>query len=242
MATDTEAASGRLRAAGDALYRAAGIEVDHHEDEVEGLPTHWVTAGRVESPHAVLLHGSGGSAALWYPTLADLARRRHVIAVDMPGHGETSVPLWNSPATIERMLRWLDTFLERFEWPLVIGHSLGGFMAVLHFARRRPNLAGLVLVDSGGIGPRPPGFVMATRHPVLGASSALRPAPARHGGVWKERFEGSRSTHTRFPTARLHSTTHCRPRAGPARAASSSRSTGAWRSTRRSPITGFGDG
>ncbi len=187
MATDTEAASGRLRAAGDALYRAAGIEVEHHEDEVAGLRTHWVTAGRVESPHAVLLHGSGGSAALWYPTLADLAKRRHVIAVDMPGHGETSVPLWNSPTTIERMLRWLDTFLERFEWPLIVGHSLGGYMALLHFARRRPSVAGLVLVDAAGIGPRPPGFVMATRHPVLGAllglAAGLRPTRRRLEGT-----------------------------------------------------------
>jgi pimeloyl-ACP methyl ester carboxylesterase len=163
----------RLRAAGDALYRAAGIEVEHHEDEVAGLRTHWVTAGRAEAPHAVLLHGSGGSAALWYPVLEALADRRHVIAVDMPGHGETSIPAWPSPGTMERMLAWLAEFLDRFDWPLLVGHSLGGYMALLHFARLRPSVAGLVLVDAGGVGPRPPGFVMATRHPVLGALLGL---------------------------------------------------------------------
>jgi pimeloyl-ACP methyl ester carboxylesterase len=163
----------RLRATGDALYRAAGIEVEHHDDEVAGLRTHWVTAGHPDSPHAVLLHGSGGSAALWYPALAALAARRHVIAVDMPGHGETSIPVWPSPGTMERMLEWLVQFLDRFDWPLLIGHSLGGYMALLHFSRLRPNVAGLVLVDAGGVGPRPPGFVMATRHPVLGALLGL---------------------------------------------------------------------
>lgn len=166
-------ASAGLRSAGDALYRAAGVDVQHHEDEIAGVRTHWVTAGGVESPHAVLLHGSGGSAALWYPVLGAIAQQRHVVAVDMPGHGETSIPSWRSPGTVERTLEWMAEFLERFEWPLVVGHSLGGYLALLHFARRRPNLAGLALVDAGGIGPRPPGFVMATRHPVLGALLGL---------------------------------------------------------------------
>lgn len=173
MAPNASANTSRLRTAGDALYSAAGIEVEHHEDEVARLRTHWVTAGRADSPHAVLLHGSGGSAALWYPALAALSARRHVVAVDMPGHGETSIPVWPSPATMERMLEWLAQFLDRFEWPLLVGHSLGGYMALLHFARLRPSVAGLVLVDAGGVGPRPPGFVMATRHPVLGALLGL---------------------------------------------------------------------
>ncbi len=173
MAPEASLTKARLRAAGDALYRAAGIEVEHHEDDVAGVRTHWVTAGRADSPHAVLLHGSGGSAALWYPVLAALADRRHVVAVDMPGHGETSIPAWPSPGTMERMLEWLAQFLDRFDWPLLVGHSLGGYMSLLHFARLRPSVAGLVRVDAGGVGPRPPGFVMATRHPVLGALLGL---------------------------------------------------------------------
>lgn len=173
MAPEAALTTSRLRAAGEALYRAAGIEIVHHEAEVAGLQTHWVTAGRADAPHAVLLHGSGGSAALWYPTLAAFAERRHVVAVDMPGHGETSIPAWPSPGTMERMLEWLAEFLGRFDWPLLVGHSLGGYMALLHFARLRPAVAGLVLVDAGGVGPRPPGFVMATRHPVLGALLGL---------------------------------------------------------------------
>ena len=121
MAPDAPVTTSRLRAAGDALYRAAGIEVEHHAAEVAGLRTHWVTAGHADSPQAVLLHGSGGSAALWYPALAALAERRRVIAVDMPGHGETSIPAWPSPGTMERMLEWLAEFLDRFDWPLLIG-------------------------------------------------------------------------------------------------------------------------
>jgi pimeloyl-ACP methyl ester carboxylesterase len=173
LAPEAALTTSRLRAAGDALYRAAGIKVEHHEDQVAGVRTHWITAGHTDAPHAVLLHGSGGSAALWYPALAALADRRHVVAVDMPGHGETSIPAWPSPGTMERMLDWLAEFLDRFDWPLVVGHSLGGYMALLHFARLRPSVAGLVLVDAGGVGPRPPGFVMATRHPVLGALLGL---------------------------------------------------------------------
>jgi len=160
--------SDAVRRGGDDLYRLAGVEVEHHEEQVSGIATHWVTAGPADAPHVVLLHGSGGSAALWYPVIAAMTERRHVIAVDMPGHGETAIPLWQSPDTIERMLEWLEEFLLGFQWPLLVGHSLGGYLALLHFARRRPALSGMVLVDAGGLGPRPPGFVMATRHPVLG--------------------------------------------------------------------------
>lgn len=162
-----------IRSMGDDLYRVVGVEVEHHEEQVSGLATHWVTTGPVDAPHSVLLHGAGGSAALWYPVLASLAERRRVVAVDLPGHGETAIPTWPSPDAVERMLEWLDEFLLRFEWPLVVGHSLGGYLALLHFARKRPATPGMVLVDAGGLGPRPPGFVMATRHPVLGALLGL---------------------------------------------------------------------
>jgi pimeloyl-ACP methyl ester carboxylesterase len=172
-----------IRAAGDNLYRLAGVEVEHHEEQVAGLSTHWVTAGPVGAPVSILLHGAGGSAALWYPALAQLATRRHVVAVDMPGHGETEIPIWRSPDTVERMLEWLEVFLTRFEPALLVGHSLGGYLSLLHFARRRPSLPGMVLVDAGGLGPRPPGFVMATRHPVLGMllglASGQRPTRGR---------------------------------------------------------------
>lgn len=172
-----------IRPRGDRLYRLAGVNVHHHEANVAGIRTHWVTAGSPDAPVAVMLHGSGGSAALWYPVLAALAARRRVVAVDMPGHGETAVPTWRSPEAIDRMLDWQVEFMRRFERPLLIGHSLGGFMGLLHFVRHRPSLSGLVLVDSGGLGPRPPGFVMATRHPVLGAllglASGQRPTQRR---------------------------------------------------------------
>ena len=183
MVHEPATATSRLREAGDALYHAAGVEVQHHAAEVGGLHTHWVTAGRPDLPLAVLLHGSGGSAALWYPVLNALAERRRIIAVDMPGHGETEIPSWPSPATMDRMLEWLAAFLDRLDWPLLIGHSLGGYLALAHFARRRPRVPGLVLVDAAGIGPRPPGFVMATLHPVLGAllglAAGLRPTQRR---------------------------------------------------------------
>jgi pimeloyl-ACP methyl ester carboxylesterase len=162
-----------IRALGDRLYRHAGLVVEHHEATVAGIHTHWTTAGRADDPVAVLLHGSGGSAALWYPVLSSIAAGHRVVAVDMPGHGETAVPSWRSPSVIERMLDWQLEFLDRFDEPLLIGHSLGGYMALLQVARLKSSLRGLVLIDSGGIGPRPPGFVIATRHPVLGALLGL---------------------------------------------------------------------
>src|ERR1700682_1061995 len=118
--------SGSIRSAGDDLYRIAGGEGEHHEQQIAGLATHWVPAGPADAPQAVLLHGSGGSAALWYPVLAALAERRRVIAVDLPGHGETAIPLWQSPITVERMLDWLQEILMGFFWALLVGPLAGG--------------------------------------------------------------------------------------------------------------------
>ena len=172
-----------LRETGDRLYQAAGITVDHHEASIAGLHTHWVSAGDSTQPDAVLLHGSGGSAALWYAAIGDLARRRHVIAVDLPGHGETAIPGWRSPDAMERTLDWLAAFLADLDSPMLVGHSLGGYLSLIHFVRRRPPMAGMVLIDSGGLGPKPPGFVLATKHPVLGMvlgiAAGQRPTRAR---------------------------------------------------------------
>src|ERR1700680_2851090 len=52
-----------IRAAGDNLYRLAGVEVEHHEEDVAGLSTHWVTCGPADAPLSILFHGAGGSAA-----------------------------------------------------------------------------------------------------------------------------------------------------------------------------------
>lgn len=106
-----------------------------------------VSAGEGSTP-VVLISGLGDATLSWAPILPELARSCRVITYDRPGMGASPpVEGWRS---LERMATETTDLLESLqEGPAVlVGHSLGGLVAV-EACRRRPALiAGLVLVDS----------------------------------------------------------------------------------------------
>ncbi|MEX0632384.1 alpha/beta fold hydrolase [Serratia ureilytica] len=66
-------------------------------------------AGRGEP--LVLIHGVGMNAEAWYPQLDALSAHFRVIAVDMPGHGESEG--FAHAATLEDYVRWMAAFARR---------------------------------------------------------------------------------------------------------------------------------
>ncbi|MEU6084316.1 alpha/beta hydrolase [Streptomyces sp. NPDC047108] len=104
------------------------------------------TAQPGSPPPIVLVHGTRFSAAQWSPQLASLERDFPVAAVDLPGHGSRSAQPWSLGAATETVAAAVDS-LGRGP-ALVVGHSLGGYVA-LEFARRHPErLRGLVLAGA----------------------------------------------------------------------------------------------
>lgn len=94
--------------------------------------TRWsmLEAGPPEAPAVVLLHGLGATKATFLPTVADLSRDHRVIAVDLPGFGDSSKPVASYDAAwfAERVVELLDGLgLER---ATLIGNSMGGRIAV----------------------------------------------------------------------------------------------------------------
>jgi pimeloyl-ACP methyl ester carboxylesterase len=106
----------------------------------------------------VLLHGRGHAAPLWFSLLPALARKRRVLAVDLPGFGHSSAP--EGPlGSAEEGLRF---FVEPVEEGLralapgpvaLVGHSLGGLVSLELALRGRVPVERLVLVDAMGLGP-----------------------------------------------------------------------------------------
>ena len=86
----------------------------------------------------VLLHGLGGTKASFLPTVAALAPQRRVIAVDLPGFGESAKPLgaaYDAPFFSRAVKALLDELeIERTD---LLGHSMGGRVA-LEFAMFAP--------------------------------------------------------------------------------------------------------
>jgi len=118
--------------------------------QLHGQPVSYFRAG--EGPPIVLIHGITSSARTWREVMPGLAETHTVIALDLPGHGRSGKPrgdysLGNYASGIRDLLSVLD--IGRVT---VVGHSLGGGVA-MQFGYQFPNrIARLVLVDSGGLG------------------------------------------------------------------------------------------
>jgi pimeloyl-ACP methyl ester carboxylesterase len=122
---------------------------------------------RSGGPALLLLHGAAGSWTTWTPLLhaAERAGRplADVVAVDLSGWGASPAP--TGPTSVPDLTRAVVTVLSAVgyeEW-VVVGHSLGGFVA-LDLAVREPQATrAVVLVSATGAG-----VVAAIRRPLAG--------------------------------------------------------------------------
>ncbi|MGH7391328.1 MAG: alpha/beta fold hydrolase [Candidatus Rokuibacteriota bacterium] len=110
-------------------------EVRLHRGALDGLALHYITEGR--GPDVVLVHGLGGFAASWRPTMDALASRATVHALDLPGFGRSAKP--RSRYDLGFFAGALDGFLDAIGvgHASLVGHSLGGAV-VLTQALLRP--------------------------------------------------------------------------------------------------------
>lgn len=97
----------------------------------------------------LLIHGLGGHWRSWEPVLPRLAQRRQVIAIDLPGHGQT--PRLAGATSIPSLADAVTSFLEREGLVGVdaVGSSMGARL-VLELARRGSVLGAVVSLNPGG--------------------------------------------------------------------------------------------
>jgi len=97
----------------------------------------------------LLVHGIGGSWRSWQTILDDLTFERDVIAVDLPGHGET--PALRGETTIATLADAVTEFLgdNNLTGVDAVGSSMGGRL-VLELARRGGAVGAVVSLDPGG--------------------------------------------------------------------------------------------
>jgi pimeloyl-ACP methyl ester carboxylesterase len=110
------------------------------------------TAAGDDGPVVVLLHGIAGSSRTWDAVLPRLAGTCRVVAPDLLGHGESAKPKGDySLGAYASGVRDLLAALGHAS-ATIVGHSLGGGVA-MQFAYQFPEMCErLVLVDSGGLG------------------------------------------------------------------------------------------
>ena len=107
----------------------------------------FAVAGPEDAPTLVFLHGTRVTRAMWKPQVAALAGRYRVVTVDLPGHGA----LADVPFRMPRAVAVARSVIERTGGrAIVVGQSLGGYVAMELAAANPGHVAGLVLCNSSG--------------------------------------------------------------------------------------------
>ncbi len=147
---------------------------------LHGRPLRYVEAG--SGPVLLMIHGMAGTCESWEAVLEPLAQRHTVIAPDLPGHGESDPGGGDySLGSLAAVLR--DLLVARgHEHATLVGHSLGGGIA-MQFAYQFPELAErLALVCSGGLGPEVNPVLRAAALPGANLFIAATAGPGRVAG------------------------------------------------------------
>jgi len=117
--------------------------------DIGGAALAWDESGPpLPSVPVVLLHGLGARAGDWTFQRSALAERHHVIAVDLPGHGRSTLP--RGGIVIESMADRVAALLAHLATPPahLLGLSLGGCVALAVAARAPARVRSLTLVNT----------------------------------------------------------------------------------------------
>ena len=129
---------------------ATGTTFEAHEVDLHGHQSIYREAG--SGPNLVLIHGMINSSRHWRGVAERLADSYRVIAPDLIGHGDSATPrgdysLGAHAASIRDLLATIGV-----ERATIVGHSLGGGVAMQFFYQFPQRTERLGLISSGGLG------------------------------------------------------------------------------------------
>jgi pimeloyl-ACP methyl ester carboxylesterase len=132
---------------------ASWLEIDwrahQRREKIEGRWLNLIDIG--SGPPVLLVHGLGGCWQNWLENISSLAREYRVIAVDLPGFGESEMPA--RPISISGYARTLEALCDTLglETVRVVGNSMGGFVAAELTIRSPARVEALCLVAAAGL-------------------------------------------------------------------------------------------
>ena len=128
-----EAHSTPLRA--DSQF-ASGLEITARDAKIGDMQLHYLTAGN-EPEAVILLHGFAETSRMWRSIIPLLAQKFTVIAPDLPGIGDSSIPAKTGMLIAAQQIHELARSLK-IEKARVVGHDIG-LMVAYAYATQFPN-------------------------------------------------------------------------------------------------------
>jgi pimeloyl-ACP methyl ester carboxylesterase len=108
-------------------------------------------AGRLEAPCIVFVHGMRVTRRMWQPQMEALASEFRLVAVDLPGHGSLRDEEFDVEHAVDQLAAVVDEVANG--WAVVVGLSLGGYIAI-EFGARYPQKAAGLVIASASVEPR----------------------------------------------------------------------------------------
>src|SRR6185436_4431642 len=113
---------------------------------LDGARVHYVNYGRGKDA-LVLIHGWTMNVDNWRDNIADLSKRNRVIAIDLPGHGQSDKP----PVTysMEFFARAIEAVMRdaKVQRAVLVGHSMGTPVARQFYRKYPQKTLGIVIAD-----------------------------------------------------------------------------------------------
>lgn len=115
---------------------------------VDGTSIHYLSWGQPNTPGLVFIHGGGAHAHWWSHVAPAFLPAYRVVALDLSGHGDSDR---REHYTLEQ---WTDEVLAVSEdagfasQPILVGHSMGGFVTIAAAGRHQDAFDGAVIIDS----------------------------------------------------------------------------------------------
>jgi pyruvate dehydrogenase E2 component (dihydrolipoyllysine-residue acetyltransferase) len=130
---------------------AEGAEVYSYAD-VDGIRVRYARHGSGDRT-VVLIHGFGGDLDNWLFNIGPIAAVAEVVAIDLPGHGQSTVVL--PGRSVEALSAFVVAVLDELGLGRVdlVGHSLGGAIAAQLTLDHPERVTSLALVAPAGLGP-----------------------------------------------------------------------------------------
>ena len=132
---------------------------------VKGVGTFYREYGDPKKEHVLFIHGLGASSIAWRDIPDALSKHFHTITVDLIGFGGSEKPE-NADYTIKGLSKFIVDFLiegirivDKVHKKIsIVGHSLGGYIAIQVAIENEEMIEKLVLIDSSGLleGPTQP--------------------------------------------------------------------------------------